>query len=97
LESKEEIQQYFDEWEAKSRSTQLNKAAKIEEKSGQVRHPGTGVGRKEGEISGKRERREKASSGLEINTSARRGGTEGSGPFAEDQGRSRASARGKCQ
>jgi len=33
LKSKEEIQQYFDEWAAKSRSTQLNKLQKLKERA----------------------------------------------------------------
>jgi len=33
LKSKEEIQQYFGEWKAKSRSTQLNKLQKLKERA----------------------------------------------------------------
>jgi len=36
LQGKEEIQQYFGEWEAKSRSTQLNKLKNLKERAGKL-------------------------------------------------------------
>ena len=82
LNSKEEIQQYFDEREAKSKSTQLNKLQKPMGRADKLDIRLRELVAKRRNIRQER-KKEKASNDLEINSPARRGETEGSGPFED--------------